>query len=309
MADEFIVQSAIPERLYVKTYHDFLDSELLNGKEKLVFILLKRYLNFKDDSGGVAGKVYPTLETLSKQAGMTKKTVADIIKKLEKKGIIEVKQQGLNRPNIYSIRDFSGIWKSKTDDEVKAAIDTYEEEYEDSLMIERLRNKGYRVVKEKEPDNTEPTKVTVEPSTKNNHNRGNNDTVKSSKSQELERYSEDDVKALYDYDIMIQDNPLMKNDIDTILFYVKEVLNCTKPTIRVCGENKPTMVVISQFMKLTYSEILYVVDKFKEQTDRVNNQEAYILTLLYKAKEQMNLDITNQVSHDMSHWNDNKDDD
>lgn len=309
MADEFIVQSAIPERLYVKTYHDFLDSELLNGKEKLVFILLKRYLNFKDDSGGVAGKVYPTLETLSKQAGMTKKTVADIIKKLEKKGIIEVKQQGLNRPNIYSIRDFSGIWKSKTDDEVKAAIDTYEEEYEDSLMIERLRNKGYRVVKEKEPDNTEPTKVTVEPSTKNNHNRGNNNTVKSSKSQELERYSEDEVKALYDYDIMIQDNPLMKNDIDTILFYVKEVLNCTKPTIRVCGENKPTMVVISQFMKLTYSEILYVVDKFKEQTDRVNNQEAYILTLLYKAKEQMNLDITNQVSHDMSHWNDNKDDD
>ena len=302
MADEFIVQSAIPERLYVKTYHDFLDSDLLNGKEKLIFILLKRYLNFKDDSGGVAGKVYPTLETLSKQAGMTKKTVADIIKKLEKKGIIEVKQQGLNRPNIYSIRDFSGIWKSKTDDEVKAAIDTYEEEYEDSLIIERLRNKGYRVVKEKEPDNTEPTKVTVEPSTKNNHNRGNNNTVNSSESQELERYSEDDVKALYDYDIMIQDNPLMKNDIDTILFYVKEVLNCTKPTIRVCGENKPTMVVISQFMKLTYSEILYVVDKFKEQTDRVNNQEAYILTLLYKAKEQMNLDITNQVSHDMYHW-------
>lgn len=304
MADKFIVQSAIPERLYVKTYHDFLDSDLLNGKEKLVFILLKRYLNFKDDSGGVAGKVYPTLETLSKQAGMTKKTVADIIKKLEKKGIIEVKQQGLNRPNIYSIRDFSGIWKSKTDDEVKAAIDTYEEEYEDSLMIERLRNKGYRVVKEKEPDNTEPTKVTVKPSTKNNHNHYNNNTVNSSESQELERYSEDDVKALYDYDIMIQDKPLMKNDIDTILFYVKEVLNCTKPTIRVCGENKPTMVVISQFMKLTYSEILYVVDKFKEQTDRVKNQEAYILTLLYKSKEQMNLDITNQVSHDMYHWND-----
>ena len=299
MADEFIVQSAIPERLYVKTYHDFLDSELLNGKEKLVFILLKRYLNFKDDSGGVAGKVYPTLETLARQAGMTKKTVADIIRRLEKKGIIVVKQQGLNRPNIYSIRDFSGMWQSKTDDQVKAAIDTYEEEYKDSLMIERLRNRGYRVVKEKEPDNTAPTKVTVEPSTKNNHNRGNNNTLKPSGSQELERYSKEDVRALYDYDIMIQDNPLMQNDIDTILFYVKEVLNCTKPTIRVCGENKPTMVVISQLMKLTYSEILYVVDKFRGQTDRINNQEAYILTLLYKAKEQMCLDIANQVSHDM----------
>ena len=69
MADEFIVQSAIPERLYVKIYHDFLDSELLNGKEKLVFILLKRYLNFKDDYGGIAGKAYPTLETHYKKTG------------------------------------------------------------------------------------------------------------------------------------------------------------------------------------------------------------------------------------------------
>lgn len=302
MADEFIVQSAISERLYVKTYHDFLDSDLLNGKEKLVFILLKRYLNFKNDSGGVAGKVYPTLETLSKQAGMTKKTVADIIKKLEKKGIIEVKQQGLNRPNIYSIRDFSGIWKSKTDDEVKAAIDTYEEEYEDSLIIERLRNKGYRVVKEKEPDNTEPTKVTVEPSTKNNHNRGNNNTVNSSESQELERYTIDQIRQIFDYDILVNDKSLWKRDIDSVFSILHAALNTTKETIRVGGEDKPTMIVIGKLMKLDYLEIMYCIEKYSEQTERIKNPTAYMLTLLYNAKEQMNLDISNQVQHDMYHW-------
>ena len=39
--ESFTVESACPERLYVKTYHDFLDSNIINGKEKLIFILLK----------------------------------------------------------------------------------------------------------------------------------------------------------------------------------------------------------------------------------------------------------------------------
>ena len=43
--ETFIVQSDSPDRLYVKTYHDFLDSTIIGGKEKLIFILLKRYLS------------------------------------------------------------------------------------------------------------------------------------------------------------------------------------------------------------------------------------------------------------------------
>ena len=39
----FIVQSAIPERLYVKVYHDFLDSTIVTGKEKLVFIFQDKH--------------------------------------------------------------------------------------------------------------------------------------------------------------------------------------------------------------------------------------------------------------------------
>ena len=47
MADEFIVKSAVTERLYVKAYHDFLDSTLLNGKEKIIFLLLViRFFSF-----------------------------------------------------------------------------------------------------------------------------------------------------------------------------------------------------------------------------------------------------------------------
>lgn len=293
MADEFIVESAISERLYVKTYHDFLDSELLSGKEKLVFILLKRYLNFKDDYGGVAGKVYPTLETLSKQAGMTKKTVADIIKKLEKKGIIEVKQQGLNRPNIYSLRDFRGIWIAKTDDEARAAIDTYNEEYEDSLLIERLRNKGYTVIKEKEPETSADQSID-DSSTKKNHIHKNNDKLEKEKSQVQERYSMNDIEELFEYRVMMADFPEQQKDIEAVMAILHTCLNTGKDTIRVGGEDKPSMTVIGKLMKLGCSEIMYSIRKYQEQTEKIKNPTAYMLTLLYKSKEQMNLDITNQ---------------
>lgn len=303
MADKFIVQSAIPERLYVKTYHDFLDSNLLSGKEKLVFILLKRYLNFKGDTDGVAGKVYPTLDTLSKQAGMTKKTVADIIKKLEEKGIVEVKQQGLNKPNIYSIRDFSGIWKSKTNDEVRAAIDMFKDEYEESLMIERLREKGYRVVKEKEPDTLSTDQSNNVSSAHFAKSDINNITELDPESQEGERYSLREVRILYDYDVMLADNPSDSKMIDTVVSILYTALNTRKPTIRIGGEDKPSMVVIGRLQKLESEELMYAIGKYEAQTAKIKNPAAYMLTLLYNAKEQMQLDITNQVAHDMENWN------
>lgn len=37
---------------------------------------------------------------------------------------------------------------------------------------------------------------------------------------------------------------------------------------------------------------------FEGRTERIRNPSAYMLTLLYNAKEQMHLDIVNQVSHD-----------
>lgn len=299
--ETFIVQSAIPDRLYVKTYHDFLDSTIINGKEKLIFILLKRYLNFSDDKSGVAGTVYPTLDTLSKQSGMTKKTVISIIKKLESKGLIVVKQQGLNRPNIYTIRDFSGIWKAGTDEEVKEAIDMYEEEYEDSKIIERLRNKGYKVIKEKGLEST-PTKEQTQAPINNSVLNLYKYITDEEKSQVAERYSMEQIKEYFYYDIMVHDNPYKQKSIDMVMNILYDTLNTSKKTIRVSGEDKPAMVVQSKLMKLDMECIMYAIDKYSKNTERVKNPISYMLTILYKAQEQYDLDIQNQVSHDMANW-------
>ena len=65
---------------------------------------------------------------------------------------------------------------------------------------------------------------------------------------------------------------------------------------------KTSMIVISKLMKLTNESIIYAVKKYAEQTKKIDNPVSYMLTLLYNAPEQLNLDIQNQVAHNMAHW-------
>lgn len=102
---------------------------------------------------------------------------------------------------------------------------------------------------------------------------------------------------------MIQDNQYRQQDIDSVMNILYTTMNTTKATIRIAGEDKPSMVVIGKLMKLHKESIMYAIEKFSEQTERIKNPTSYMLTILYNAPEQFNLDIQNQVSHDMAHWN------
>lgn len=129
------------------------------------------------------------------------------------------------------------------------------------------------------------------------------DNTNKSKSQELERYTIDQIHQLFNYDVMLQENPYRKNDIDSAMSVLYTAMNTTKATIRVAGEGKPTMIIISKLMKLDKESIMYALDRFSEQTERIKNPTSYLLTILYFAPEQFHLDIQNQVSHDMARWN------
>ena len=74
------VQLTTRERLYVKVYHDFLDCTLLNSDEKMLFIALKRYIDFRIDPNEKTCEVYPTMKTLCKITEKTRPTITKIIK-------------------------------------------------------------------------------------------------------------------------------------------------------------------------------------------------------------------------------------
>ena len=98
---------------------------------------------------------------------------------------------------------------------------------------------------------------------------------------------------------MLLQEPFNKDIIDTFFHYLHNAVNTTKGMIRVNGENKPSSVVVSVLLKLNYFDFLYAIQKYRQNTTKVNNHGAYIVTILYNAKAQNEADITNQVQHDM----------
>lgn len=288
MEERFIVQTSTPERKFIKVYLDFLNAGLLSGKEQIIFIHLKQYINFANDNGTIRGEVYPTLATLAKNVKMSEKTVRTVLQGLQKKGILEIRQQGMNKPNIYKINDSAGMWKAGNVEELKAAVD----EIEEKRMIEALTAKGYYISKEK--GLVSDSSQTAETSTRNHNTFNEQNTTDKAKSQaETERYTEQDIRTLFDFDVMEADHPEHEADLQVVLDILHEVLNSTKQTLRINGESKPQSVIAGKLMKLTSYDIEYAISKFHEQTGEIKNTRAYLLTILYHAREQSYLDLMN----------------
>ena len=86
-----------------------------------------------------------------------------------------------------------------------------------------------------------------------------------------------------------------KQDVDSLLYILYDLFNTRKP-IKVAGEEKPSQVVISKISKLSWKHLCYAICQYKSQKTRIKHQTAYMVTVLYKALEQMHNDQLNQLS-------------
>ena len=88
------------------------------------------------------------------------------------------------------------------------------------------------------------------------------------------------------------------NSINTVKDVLYDILNTHKPVLRVMGEDKPAAVVKSRLLKLDRMDIDYAIEQYQKQVTKVHNHKAYMLTVLYQAKSQGELDISNRVMYD-----------
>lgn len=271
-------------RYYTRAYHDFLDTELISGKEKIVFLLLKRYLDVKKDNG----EVYPTLKTLSKKCSMSEKTIRTIIQQLEKKGILKIEQRGFNRPNLYTLYDYKGIWKSSNSQEVISAIETQKE----IDAIKLLKSYGYTRI-EKEPV-SEPVKAHTQAPELNQFDMVNT-TIKNGQSQDTKAFTRQMLNEIFDLAIMIENNKANESLFDAILELILELLNSSSPTIRVNKEDKPAEIVKSRLLKLNYMHIQYVADKVTEQSN-IKDIRSYLITSLYNSYTTIDIHYSTMIN-------------
>lgn len=287
------IQSATDQRPFIMVYQDFLESDLLDDYyQKLVYIYLKKFADSNN-------QCFPSIKKISSLTKIGTTKVKQTLAELEEKGVISKanrnRSDGGKTSNLYTLYDFAEIWKVGSSEDVA----TVQEEVTEAKMIATLRAKGYIVTKEKEPDISSTDQSNDTSSAQFNHFFTNNFNQKAAGSQEDMRYTLEEIQEIYDYGVMIQDHPELRDNIDSVMDILDRVLNSGQPTIRIGKEDKPTMVVIGKLMKLEYPQILFAIDKYREQRDKIKNPQQYMLTLLYNAKAQMDLEVTNQVQHDL----------
>ena len=273
-------------------HNEFIDSKFLSGYEKLVFMAIKRHLNSE------SSQAFPSIKTICSHTGLSKPTVIKAIKSLEDKEILTVEHRESedrgHMSNLYTLMDYKEIWKAPNMKDMKAVAKT--KQYEWAKQI--IEAAGGRVVEiEKEPKSDTDQSTDLSPI--NKRFSESNNIVKKDESQPQERYSLEDIQELFDYKIMVNDFPQLKDDIQNVIAILYDTLNTTKKTVRIAGEDLPAMLVIGKLMKLTRDEILYSIRMYSESVSEIKNHRAYMLTILYRAKEQYALDIQNQVNRNL----------
>lgn len=291
------IKSATDQRHFTLIYNDFLESNVLNYYEKMVFIALKK---FADND---TMRAFPSLKTIHKITGISQSQIRRSIDHMKELGVLSVEhrlddERG-HQSNVYTLYDYAEMWSAGGSEEI--------EKIKKDNSVDLSKVSTDRLIKELERRNkekelvSEPTKVNTQALKKYHSDIDNN---KADQSQcQAERYSLEEIKQLYDYDIMVHDRPEYREDIDGIMSILQDVLNTTKSCIRVNSENKPAMTVIGKLEKLTYSEIMYVIEKYHERTksEKIIDPSSYILTFLYNAHDRMSNDISNQVRYNMYH--------
>lgn len=264
-----------------------IDSEsILSDHEKLLYIVLLRYGN----------KAFPSLATLSRKCGFSKRTVQRTIDTLAEKGLLKkrnrVSKKSGNTSNVYILIDNDRIWQSNKEN-VKENVNAAK--LEEAIKI--VESAGMKVLGKEKGLETEPDKAQYQ-ALKSKQLDIANVTTSHMESQASERYSLQEIRQLFDYDSMVNGHTCRQQDIDSVMDILYSALNTTKPTIRIGGEDKPTMVVIGKLMKLDQEDLVYAIGKFHEQTGRIKNVEAYLLTILFHAREEAYLDLMN-----LGHYN------
>lgn len=277
------INSATDQRPFVIIYQDFLESDLLdNCYQKLIFIYLKKFSDEKN-------QCFPSLKKLSKitKIGITR--VKKTILELEEKGVISkqdrTRADGGKTSNLYTLYDYSEIWESGSSTEIKKNKKIDLKEIPTELLLKELerREKGLA---------SDPTKDQKQ-APKQNLQENNNIIL----SESQEKYSMEELKIKYNYEIIITDFHVSKDDVDTVFNILYDILNSENKTIRVEGVNRSLDVIKSKLTKLNHENIVYVIEKYKCVTDRIRSPRAYMISMLYNAREQMELDYVNMVNN------------
>ena len=89
------------------------------------------------------------------------------------------------------------------------------------------------------------------------------------------------------------------NIVDGILSIIADIATTEPPDgyERVNGRQYPHEVVKSRLLKMDYETIMHVLERFKENKTEIRNVRSYLLTALYNARDEKDIQFQNYFNH------------
>lgn len=108
------------------------------------------------------------------------------------------------------------------------------------------------------------------------------------------------IRENIEYDAMMSDDYWPDRDMyDELYELICDVVCVPRKIIRIAGEEYPYSLVKSKFLKLNSSHLQYVMGCMKNNTTKVANIKAYLITALYNAPNTISHYYMAEVNHDM----------
>ena len=267
----------IPKMLFTEEIFEALstDAKVLYGL-LLDRISLSRENGWLDDAGRVY--VYYTIKSVKKSMRCANTKACGLLRELDEFGLIERKKQGLGKPTIIYVKDFTRFRKAELlgSDKQNSVI----------LHTGTLDNR------KSESNKTEKNKTE---SSKTN-------PILSGADKDMDERTSyrNYLNSQLDMEIMYERYPYDRETLDAIMDLMLDVVCSKRRTIRIAGDDKPVNVVKSQFLKINSMHLEYVMDCMKKNPAKVRNIKQYLLAAIYNAPLTMQSYYQAWVNNDMA---------
>ena len=267
----------IPKMLFTEEIFESLstDAKVLYGL-LLDRISLSRENGWLDNSGRVY--VYYTIRAVKKSMRCANSKACGLLKELDDFGLIERKKQGLGKPTIIYVKDFTRFRKSELLDSVK----------QNSVVLKT----GTLDIRKSESNKTERNNTEI--------NKTNPILSGVDKDMDEREAYRNYLCSQLDLEILYERYPYEGETLDAIVNLMLDVICSKRKTIRIAGDDKPLSVVKSQFLKVNSMHIEYVMDCMKKNPTKVRNIKQYLLAAIYNAPLTMQSYYQAWVNNDMA---------
>ena len=270
----------IPKMLFTEGIFGKLSTEA-----RVLYGLLLDRISLSRENGWVdeAGRVYVyyKIETVKKALRCANTKACGLLRELEEFGLVEKKKQGLGKPTLIYVKDFTRF---------RNAEPLNSEKQNSGIPVNRIQ------------DFRKPESIKTERNKTENSDTESIVSIKKDRCDAMDEYNSYValVRKNIEYELLVADYPHDAALLGEIVSLMTDVMTTKVGTIRICGDDKPVEIIKNRFMKLNSEHIRYVMQGLKDNPVKVRNIKGYLLASLYNAPATINNYYSALVNHDIA---------